>query len=57
MIIFNKEYDGESMHDYYRDVSEAFDSRFNPAIKDIPQDEHGFHKGTFVVTVKWIKEE
>ena len=56
MIIFNKEYDGESMHDYYRDVSEAFDSRFNPAIKDIPQDEHGFHKGTFVVTVKWVDQ-
>lgn len=53
MIIFNKEYDGESIVDLDRDISEVLDSRFNPVVDIIPKDEHGFHKGSFVVTVQW----
>jgi hypothetical protein len=51
--IFKKEYDGESICDLSRDVSEAFDERFNPAVADIPEIEHGFPAGTFTVTITW----
>lgn len=56
MILFKKEYDGESIHDLSRDIMESFDSRFNPEIKSVPQDENGFQTGTFIVTVQWINE-
>lgn len=56
MIIFNKQYDGESICDVQRDIIEAFDSRFNPLVKDIPQNEDGFPLGTFVVTVTYKEE-
>lgn len=51
--IFNKEYDGESIYDVQRDVIEAFDSRFNELVAEIPQDENGFQEGQFIVTIKW----
>lgn len=51
--IFHKEYDGESIYDVQRDVIEAFDTKFNPEVTDIPQDENGFQEGQFIVTVKW----
>lgn len=51
--IFHKEYDGESIYDVQRDVIEAFDTKFNPEVADIPQDENGFQEGQFIVTVKW----
>lgn len=54
--IFQKKYDGESIYDVGRDVSEAFDSDFNPIMDTLPTDEHGFTKGTFVVTVQWLPE-
>jgi hypothetical protein len=57
MNIFEKEYDGESIYDVQRDVIEAFDARFNPMVKDIPQDEYGFQLGTFIVRIEWSKEE
>lgn len=56
MIMFEKEYDGESICDVQRDIIEAFDSRFNPHVKDIPQNEDGFPLGTFVVTVTYKEE-
>ncbi len=56
-IIFNKNYDGESLYDLARDVHECFDHRFNPLVKDIPVDEYGFQKGKFVVSVKWMPSE
>jgi hypothetical protein len=52
-IIFEKEYDGESIYDVQRDIVEAFDSKFNPLVIDIPQDEYGFQKGTFKVKIEW----
>jgi len=51
--IFEKEYDGESICDVQRDIIEAFDSKFNPLVKDIPQDEYGFQKGIFKVKIEW----
>lgn len=56
MEIFNKVYDGESLCDLSRDVHEAFEEDFNPAIVLVPKDEHGFHLGTFKVTVEWVPE-
>lgn len=55
-MVFEKSYDGESICDLSRDISEAFDERFNPAIAGIPEIEHGFHAGSFKVTIEWTKE-
>ncbi|UKL14775.1 hypothetical protein C121_42 [Stenotrophomonas phage C121] len=52
-----KTYDGESLCDTDRDFAEAFDVNFTPALKNIPQDEHGFCKGKFTVHIKWEPEE
>ena len=57
MILFDEKYDGESIVDVERDVLEAFDTDFNPLLLNIPQDEHGFCKGTFKVTVEWSLED
>lgn len=54
--VFEQSYCGESIHDCDRDMAEAFDERFNPLVKDIPQDENGFHAGTFKVTIEWLPE-
>lgn len=56
MQVFTKEYDGESLYDLYRDVSEAFEVAFNPIINDIPQDEYGIQEGTFKVVITWEPE-
>lgn len=56
MIIFDKTYDGESIIDAPEDIGDMLDPTMNPACKDIPQDEHGIHKGSLRVTVEWIKE-
>lgn len=53
MIIFEKEYDGESLYDLERDVSEAFDPDYSSTILCVPQDEDGFQVGTFKVTITW----
>ena len=54
MLIIKKEYDGESLVDITRDVYEAFIDEFNPEMTKIPKDEYGFHKGTFILTIKWM---
>lgn len=54
--IFEKEYDGESLYDLGRDIHEAFNPAFNPAIDSVPQDVYGFQKGTFKVKVEWVPE-
>lgn len=56
MELFSKEYDGESLYDVYRDVSEAFEVIYNPIINSIPQDEYGIQKGTFKVVITWEPE-
>lgn len=55
--IFEKKYDGESIVDVYRDVSEAFEEDFNPLVNEIPKDKYGFQKGTFKVAITWMMEE
>ena len=54
MELFKKTYDGESIVDAGRDVFEAFDKDFNPPAAAIPQDDHGFQQGEFVVTIEWV---
>lgn len=54
MKLFEKEYDGESIVDMFRDVSESVDSEYNPIVGTIPTDEHGFQKGSFKVTIEWV---
>ena len=53
MEILSKTYDGESMCDIDRDVSECFDHHFNPDVVKIPVDKHGFPKGAFKVVITW----
>lgn len=57
--VFRKRYDGESIVDLSRDISECLDERFNEVVKDIPEmpDSPGFWDGEFVVTVKWVPNE
>ena len=55
MEIFKQSYSGESLCDVERDVSEAFDSTFNPEAKQIPMDD-GMHQGTFTVTITWEED-
>jgi len=54
MELFKKEYDGESIVDVERDVSEAFNSDYNPSAVLIPRDKHGFQQGIFIVTIEHI---
>jgi len=56
MIIFEKEYDGESLCDLNRDVSEAFDADFNPIVSKIPTDKYGIQLGKFKVVMMWSEE-
>jgi len=51
--VFSKEYDGESLYDVYRDVSEALKVIYNPILNNIPQDEYGIQQGTFKVVITW----
>ncbi len=52
--IFDKLYDGESLCDVERDISECWDERFNERVSGIPIDEHGFQTGTFRIQITWI---
>lgn len=56
-VIYSKEYDYESLYDLQRDLCEAIDETFNPTMKDLPADEHGFILGTFKVTIEWSDDE
>lgn len=56
MFILDKVYDGESIVDLSRDISEMFNEEFDPRIETIPRDHYGFMKGTFTVTVEWKPE-
>lgn len=56
-IILQNHYWGETLIDVDRHISECFMDDFNPLMRDIPRDEHGFLKGKFVVTVQWHEEE
>ena len=53
MIIFDKEYSGESIVDMDRDVNEFFSDSIIDDF-DIPQDDNGIMLGTFRVIVAWV---
>lgn len=55
-IVFLQTYDGESLYDLSRDIGEAFEEAYNPIMKSIPVDEHGFQKGSFTVSILWHGE-
>lgn len=57
--VFSKSYDGESIVDMGRDISEACDERFNPIVKTIPEMPGfpGFWDGKFTVTIIWEPED
>ena len=57
MIVFEKRYDGESLYDLPRDISEAIDADYNKIVSKIPVDNHGFQKGTFKVAIEWVDEQ
>jgi len=56
ITIFTKEYDGESLCDVDRDVSEAFDPLFNHRVIDIPVDDAEMQTGHFTITITWEEE-
>ena len=53
--LFEKEYDDESLYDLGRDMAEALDPEYNELVTGLPQDEHGFRKGIFTVTITWVE--
>ena len=53
MILFDKEYTGESIVDMDRDVNEFFSDSLIDDF-DIPQDDTGIMQGSFRVTVDWV---
>jgi hypothetical protein len=57
LTVFEKTYDGESIVDLSRDISEAFDRDFNPTVESLTQDKWGFWTGQFRVKVEWTNQE
>lgn len=53
MIVFNQTYTDESLVDIDEDIRWALQKDF----ADIPQDEYGFRKGQFHITIKWSNNE
>ncbi len=57
LTIFEKDYDGESLYDLERDVSESFNEDYNPVLTEIPTDGYGFQTGTFKVKIQCTQDE
>lgn len=57
-ILFTKNYDGESIVDFSRDMYEVFDERFTPQLKEIPDmsESPGFWSGKFTVSIVWTPD-
>jgi hypothetical protein len=55
MILFDKEYVGDSVPFMDRDVNEFFSDSLIDDF-DIPQDDDGVMQGTFRVTVEWVPD-
>jgi hypothetical protein len=51
--LLNKYYDGESIVDMARDLSEMLDEDFNPEVAHIPKDNNGIQHGSFRLIVQW----
>jgi hypothetical protein len=54
--IFKKEYDGCGIADIGRDLSEAFDPRFNENANRIIKDMQHIPRGTFILTLEYVPE-
>jgi len=57
LALLDKVYDGESIVDMARDLSEMLDEDFNPEVAHIPKDEHGIQRGSFRLIVRWDMAE
>lgn len=57
ITILEKKYNGESLCDIDRDISEAINEDFNPEMEKIPFDSHGMCFGTFHLILAWTPEE
>lgn len=57
MILFEKRYDAESLYDLSRDIAEALEEDYNPILKTLPKDRHGFICGEFKVTIEWYGDD
>jgi len=53
MILFDRQYQGDSIVDMDRDVNEFFSDSLIDDF-DIPQDDNGIMQGSFRVTVDWV---
>ncbi|MGV8863263.1 MAG: hypothetical protein ACOH2T_19115 [Pseudomonas sp.] len=51
--IFVKEYNGESLYNLARDVSETMMGEYNPAVENLPIDKYGYIEGTITVQIIW----
>jgi len=57
MELFQKMYDGESIFDLERDVSESLSSVYNPLAAEIPRNEYGIQEGKFKVSITWEPDD
>ena len=59
IVLYQAEYDGESIVDMERDLSESLDGDFNPNVHLIPkmEDHPDFWAGRFVVNLTWLPDE
>ncbi len=56
LVVWQKDYDGESLYDLGRDIEEAFAEDYNPIVGEVPKDKYGLHQGTFTITIEWKPE-
>ena len=53
MLLFEKEYNSESLFEVTKDIFELFNEEYNDDLKSIPTDEYGFAAGTFKLVVTY----
>lgn len=53
LIVFEKQYDGESIVDVERHIYEALSDDYNEIMKAVPRDQYNIPQGTFKVTITW----
>jgi len=51
IILFQNTFDLFALCNIEQDIHHAI--RYNPDLKNIPEDENGFFEGTFEIIVKW----
>jgi hypothetical protein len=56
IVLLNKQYSGEGLTDVVRDVYDALDADYTPAVESIPVDEYNIPTGVFTVTITWSPE-